>query len=298
MQRISLLNGAERTAWREARVTRPTVSVIMAAYQEPTAYLRSAIESILNQTLRSLELIIVLDDPKNLDARRIITRYAGKDGRVIVFVNETNLGRAASRNRAVDAARGEYIAVLDADDIAMPHRLEIQVKYMRKNRGIDLLFSGAYIIDAEGHKVERFIPGREKFAKIRHYFFTENLTIHSTMLVKSAILKELKYDPAFVRSQDYEFWLRCLAKGYLFDAVDEPLISYRIPALRNVDERIRKQFLYGKYGAKAFWKNFPHFAINGYYLWAYARYILFYIAIKMTPMPLLRVALRMKGARR
>lgn len=149
---------------------KPLVSVVMATYNEPEKYLKESIESILNQTFKDFEFIIVLDNPNNKKAEEIIKEYQQKDKRIIFIKNERNLGRGASRNKAVNIARGKYIAILDADDIALPKRLEKQFKYMENNRDIDLLFSWVYFIDENGNILKEFKPEKYKFKEIKKYF--------------------------------------------------------------------------------------------------------------------------------
>ena len=100
------------------------VSVIMPCYRESVFFFKTAVESILRQTYRNLELILILDDPDNLGLQQEGMQYAETDSRVRFYVNERNLKLAATLNRGLELAEGEFIARLDADDIAMPARIE------------------------------------------------------------------------------------------------------------------------------------------------------------------------------
>jgi len=131
----------------------PKISVVMTTYREPEEYLRKSIESILNQTFEDFEFIIVLDDPNNERNEKLIEEYAKKDNRIVFLKNERNLGRGASRNRAIDIAKGKYIAIIDADDIALPERLEKQFNFLEENEDVDLLFTWAYWIDEYSRKI-------------------------------------------------------------------------------------------------------------------------------------------------
>ena len=130
---------------------------------------------------------------KNLPKKTRVQRSINSLNKTsFVFIkNEKNLGRGASRNKAIDIAKGEYIAILDADDIALPKRLEKQFKYMDNNKDIDLLFGWVYFIDEDGNILKEFKPEKYKFKEIEKYFFKEHLTVHPSMMVKSKILKRL-----------------------------------------------------------------------------------------------------------
>ena len=103
----------------------PIVSVIMATYNDGK-FIKESIDSILNQTLTNFELIIV-NDASTDETQHILSGYI--DSRIIVLHNEENLGRSLARNRALEIARGEFVDVLDSDDVALPNRLEKQVLY-------------------------------------------------------------------------------------------------------------------------------------------------------------------------
>ncbi len=261
---------------------RVKVSVIMAAYREPETYLRQSIESILKQTFKDFEFIIVLDDPHNQKAEKIIKEYQRKDKRIIFVKNKKNLGRGATRNKAISIARGEYIAILDADDIALPNRLEEQTTYMQQYKNVDLLFSWVYIIDEHGKILKEFKPDKYKFAEIKKYFFIEHLTAHPSMMVKSNILKSLKYDEKLIRSQDYDFWIRCMANNYAFDVIEKFLLKYRVP-MEDYKQRIKKQFKYSKYSVIALWKNKKYFWKNIYFWKKFFWNLSMMLFIKLTP---------------
>ena len=168
----------------------------MSVYREPEKWLREAIESILNQTFRDFEFIIVLDDPNNKKAEGIIREYMKKDDRIVFLKNEKNGGMAYSLNRGIEVAKGKYIARMDADDISLPERLEKQYNYLEKNKDVDLLFTWAYYIDEKGDIIEEFKQDPDKFKpeKIKKYFFIEPLFCHPSLMARSEVLKKNKYD--------------------------------------------------------------------------------------------------------
>ncbi len=272
---------------------KPLVSVIMATYNEPEKYLRESIESILNQTFKNFEFIIVLDNPNNEKAEKIIKEYQQRDKRIVFIKNEKNLGRGASRNKAIDIANGRYIAILDADDIALPQRLEKQFKYMEDNKDVDLLFTWVYFIDEYGNILREFKPEKYKFKEIRKYFFKEHLTVHPSMMIKSDILKKIKYDEGLVRSQDYDLWIKCIAKNYKFDVIEEFLLKYRIPR-GNYGKRIKKQLNYSKNSLRALWKNKKYYWGNIYFWKCFLWHLSIVLFIMVMPKLLIKKFIYLK----
>ena len=106
----------------------PKVSVLVPVYRPREEYLRACIDSILSQTFRDFELLLLDDCPEDRTAEAVIKSYA--DGRIRYSRNPANLGISASRNLLIDMARGEYLAVMDHDDISLPERLEKETAYL------------------------------------------------------------------------------------------------------------------------------------------------------------------------
>ena len=254
----------------------------MSVYNEPEKFLRESIESILNQTFKDFEFIIVLDNPNNKKAEEIIKDYQKKDKRIIFIKNRKNLGLAASLNKGINLANGKYIARMDGDDISFPKRLEKQLRYMRKNKNTDLLFSWVYFIDENGNILREFKPERYKFKEIKKYFFKEQLLIHPTIFAKNKVLKNNLYDERQTKSQDYELWMRLMAKNYKFDIIQEFLLKYRIPK-ENYKKRIKKQLEYSKNSVRALWKNKKYFWNNIFFWKNFMWHLTMIIFIKSIP---------------
>ena len=106
----------------------PKVSVLVPLYNTDESYLKEMIESVLNQTFSDFELLLLNDSPENNCIRRIVDSYC--DERIRYLENSENLGISASRNKLLEMAGGEYLAIFDHDDVCLPNRLELQVAYM------------------------------------------------------------------------------------------------------------------------------------------------------------------------
>ncbi|WP_253254780.1 glycosyltransferase [Methanofervidicoccus sp. A16] len=271
----------------------PKISVVMATYRESEKYLRKSIESILNQTFQDFEFIIILDDPNNEKNEKLIEEYAKKDKRIVFLKNERNLGRGASRNRAIDIAKGKYVAIMDADDIALPERLEKQFNYLEENEDVDLLFTWAYWIDERDNIIGRFKPERYKIKNIKKYFFREHLLVHPSMMIKTEILKELKYNENLLRSQDYDLWIRCILNNYNFDVVEEFLLKYRV-IRENIEKRIKKQINYSKYSTLILRKYKKYFYRDIYFWKVFFFHISMYIFLIIVPKGLIKELVRIK----
>ena len=143
------------------------VSVLMSTYNESELELRLAIESILNQTYRNIEFIIVSDNPQNTMLQNIINEYQKKDRRIKVILNNENLGLPRSLNKGIEQARGKYIARMDADDISLPNRIEEEMDFMLINN-LDMVAALQINIDAVSYThldvYKRQLLGKPKFS--------------------------------------------------------------------------------------------------------------------------------------
>jgi glycosyltransferase involved in cell wall biosynthesis len=200
------------------------VSVVMAVFNGEK-YLREAIESILNQTLRDFEFIIV-DDGSNDGTPGILREYKEKDNRIKIITNKENIGLTKSLNKAIKVAKGEYIARQDADDISLPERLEKQVDFLDKNRNVGVVGTFYYEINKEGKVI-----GRKTFPcdneRLRKSLIKYNPFFHgSVMIRKEVFLKVGLYNENFKKAQDYEFWFR-VANFYKLANIPEFLTKRR-----------------------------------------------------------------------
>lgn len=194
----------------------PLVSVVMPVYNG-SAYLGQAIESVLSQTYRNLELIVV-DDCSKDDSLQVIGRYAA-DARIVLLRNEANAGVAASRNRALAQSRGRYVTFLDQDDVWLPRKLELQVAAMAAHPRVGLLHAEYARIDPAGQLMGRakdFPAARfanteapvevdDVFAEI---FVSNDIQPLTSMIPRDVLDAVGHFDPRLRGTDDYELWLR------------------------------------------------------------------------------------------
>lgn len=204
----------------------PEITVIMSVYNSGE-YLRDSIKSILNQTYKNFEFLII-DDCSIDNSIDLIKEYASKDLRTKYFINSTNLGLAKSLNKLINVARGEYIARMDADDISLPHRFDMQLRVFEKYPDIDLIFGDTLNIDKNGNDIcHCWIPNSiEKILKELSHF---NYVRHPTVMVKKeTLIKFNGYNPFFRTGQDGELWIRMRDNGAKFYYLQKTLLLYRL----------------------------------------------------------------------
>lgn len=199
----------------------PKVSVIMPAYNAE-AYIKEAMDSILCQTFGDFELI-VLNDCSGDSTEQIILSY--DDPRVVYLKNEKNLGVAGTLNRGLEHAKGEYIARMDSDDIAMPQRLERQVKHLDDHPDLLACGSNAVLFGQVASESNTDMPLDYKSVCIR--LALTNAFVHPTMLLRREALAHVRYDSGFEGREDYRMWMVLSRQGQM-ENLPEPLLRYRI----------------------------------------------------------------------
>lgn len=185
------------------------ISILMGAYNcEKT--LKSSIDSIINQTYPNWEFI-VCDDASSDSTWEIIQNYAQLDSRIIAIQNKKNLGLAGTLNECLKKATGSYIARQDGDDTSTPERLERQLQFLKMHPEIDVLSTDAFLCDDKGkvwgERISSKLIKKTDWAK-------GSQVIHACVLMKASILHKVNgYDPKAIRVEDYDLWMRILAKG-------------------------------------------------------------------------------------
>lgn len=198
----------------------PKISVIMPAYNAEK-YIAEAIDSILGQTFGDFEFII-LNDCSTDRTEEIILSY--DDPRIVYLKNEQNMGVAATLNRGLEIAKGEYIARMDADDISLPERFEKQTTMLNKDCLLAAIGSNAIIFNEDGTKQYTNVP--VGFRNIKITMPISNPFIHPAMMMRKSMLTGLEYDSVFEGREDYRLWM-CLSQRYAMDNLPDRLLKYR-----------------------------------------------------------------------
>lgn len=203
------------------------ISVIMSVYKESEEYLRKSIESILAQTLHDFEYIIVLDNPDNKIAIKILNEYAERDRRIKFFINEKNMGLTKSLNRALEYVSGDYVVRMDADDISEPDRLENQLEYLTK-MNLDFVGSSMRRISETGEIVMQITNKSYPPEIVNKLLMFDDCVPHPTWMLKTEVYKELNGYREIDTCEDYDFLLRALKRGFRIGICDKILLNYRI----------------------------------------------------------------------
>ncbi|MBF2003621.1 MAG: glycosyltransferase family 2 protein [Synechococcales cyanobacterium C42_A2020_086] len=211
----------------------PTVSVLMPVYNSER-YVAQAIESILNQTFSDFELLIINDGSTDRSLS-ILQRYAAQDPRIRLFSRE-NQGIARTRNELLHRATGEFIAVLDSDDIALPDRLARQLQFLRQHPEVVCLGSAYQIMDSAG-RVLTALPVPLDDAEIQRLALAGHASIfQSCVMMRRAVVLDIGgYNNALPPAEDLDLWLRLGEVGQLAN-LPEVLVQYRVHA-NSVSER-------------------------------------------------------------
>lgn len=203
----------------------PRVSVVMPVYNGEK-HLAQAIDSVLGQTFGDFELIIV-DDGSTDGTAQMLAGYGQRDQRVRVYHQE-NQGVTVSRNAGCRVARGEYIAVLDADDVSLPQRLERQVRWLDAHSGIGVLGSWIDEIDSKGVS-QRILRWSTAAGIIRWSLICgENYICHSSVMMRRDLVADLGfYRPEVRLAEDYDLWSRASLVTQIA-IIPEVLVRYRV----------------------------------------------------------------------
>ncbi|WP_272539873.1 glycosyltransferase [Providencia sp. PROV197] len=200
------------------------VSVILPVYNAEK-FLYEAIDSIIRQTYKNLQIIIINDGStdRSLD---IINSF---DDKRILIITRENKGLIYTLNEGLHLSKGSYIARMDADDIARFDRIEKQLRFLKKNKNVAIVGSYANLIDEDGNDIGlKKKPHSDKIIKAICFFGSP--FIHpSVMFNKNLIKEELYYSNNFVHAEDYELWARLIANEELnFFNIKDTLLKYRI----------------------------------------------------------------------
>ncbi len=205
-------------------IEQPLVSVIIPCFNAEK-FVEMAIRSIMNQTYKNLEILIV-DDCSTDSTYEILDRLAKSDKRIVLEKNEQNLKIVTTLNKLVLKAKGKYIARMDADDISAPDRIEKQVEFMDNNYEYGICGTNAYIINSKNKIIEEsLLPNTntdiQKAINVHSVFF------HPSIMIRADLYKKNLYDNKFLYAEDFELWQRLLkiTKG---ENIDQRLFFYRI----------------------------------------------------------------------
>lgn len=224
-------------------IGKPLVSVLMSVFNEPEPLLRESIESILSQSISGFEFIIVCDKPERREKVNLLLQTY-KDDRIHFYANENNVGLAMSLNRAFKYSNADFIARMDADDVAEVHRFEKQLNILES--GVyDLVFSRYNYIDEESRILDSFEEQDYYESDVLSKTVSVNPHIihHPTVMFTRKIFEKVGGYRNFPCSQDADLWLRMQEAGCRFVMLPDRLLRYRINPLSVSSKRWYQQQL-------------------------------------------------------
>jgi glycosyltransferase involved in cell wall biosynthesis len=188
------------------------------------AYLSKAIQSVLSQTFDAFELLIV-DDGSTDRSSEIANSFA--DPRIRIIRNENNKGQAFAQNQGVKAAQGEYVAILGADDEALPDRLATEVYYLDAHDDICMVGTAYYLMDSWGRLIGHVHVVTEPIVVRWRLLFGNPIGAPTVMIRREVFEKVGGFDETIICSEDMEMWGRVCAYGKI-GQIDQPLTKYRV----------------------------------------------------------------------
>lgn len=206
-------------------MNKPKISVIMSVYNGEEL-LKETMDSILRQTFKDFELIVI-DDCSTDSSLNILQDYAKSDERIKILHNEKNIRLQASLNRGIDAACGEFIARVDADDVMRVDRLEKQYKFMKKHSNLSMSACKFYWY-IDGEIVTNPMIQRLDSASVNARLLFSNPICHPCVIMKTEVAKKMKYLVEFTCSEDLELWTRMVLNKNKIAIQRERMMLYRI----------------------------------------------------------------------
>lgn len=206
------------------------VTVVMAVWHgDQPDHVDAAIRSVLTQTHGLLDVLIVKNGPVSWAVNDVINQHRAADPRARILELAENVGPARARNHAIEHATGEFIAILDADDIAEPTRLERQLHFLAEHSA-DLIGSAYFVIDDRGNiTATKHVPLSPK--AIRNAMVLFNPICNSTVLARTDVLKQQPYPDTTTRGitfgEDFALWVELARSGYVLRNTGEHLVRFR-----------------------------------------------------------------------
>jgi len=199
----------------------PKISVVMPVY-DAEKYLSEAIQSVLTQTFSDFEFIISYDESAD-GSLEIIKKYQNMDDRIVLLTGNSR-GLVRSLNDAIDIAKGEYIARMDADDISLPSRFEDQLNYIDKE---ELDICGTFIKSFNENNCFGITEYPEKDQDVKFVLMFMTSFAHPSVIIRKSIFNRLKYE-SYKYAEDYKLWTDVALKGYRMGNLNKALLKYRV----------------------------------------------------------------------
>lgn len=207
-------------------MSNPLVSVLIPCYNVED-YVVESVSSILKQTYKNLEIIIINDCSSDNTGSKLL-ELASKDSRIRIYNNETNLKLIQTLNKGVGLCNGKYIARMDADDISFPTRIEKQVSFLEQNIDYDIVGTMFYTFRT-GKSKRNLYKNPKTYEELQAYLLFRSGICHPSVMIRKTLFSELglKFEERYLHVEDYALWSKALYLTKLAN-LDEPLLYYRV----------------------------------------------------------------------
>lgn len=219
------------------------ISILMPVHNEEE-FMEEAIKSVLNQTMKDWELIIINDRSKDR-TKKIAEKYTKKDKRIVLINLGKNKGwKSGALNKGLEKAKGEYICFLDGDDTYVENKLRIQINYIKKHKDIDMIYGLTKIfgrgertrtntlLKPDGINLKELLKQRAKKnidnLEVGEFFGLKGAIANCSVMIKKEIFRKCKFDEKLKRTQDYDMWFQIIGKGYKMAPIKRVFYNYRI----------------------------------------------------------------------
>jgi glycosyltransferase involved in cell wall biosynthesis len=251
----AFFNGTPCSCKAHIEGSAPLVSIIMSV-KNGYQFIGEAVDSIINQTYKNWELLIFNDGSTDRTLDRL---NVYEDSRIVIFSDVSSHGLPKRLNFLIAQAKGDFIARMDADDIMVRQRLEMQVGFLLTNPEVDVVGSYAQEIDEKGADL-RVRVAEPCVRSAKELSIKNRFLIHPSLMIRKEFYDENLYQVTLNRAEDYELWLRTYNK-YSFDVIRQPLIKYRVYK-KSYSKLAKSHWV----GLKAIRKNKSQFSKSDFYL--------------------------------
>ena len=238
------------------------ISVLMSVYNEKLSEIEQSINSVLSQSFRDFELIIVLDRPDFYEGKQLLQKYADADPRVKIIENPQNIGLAMSMNKAAQCAKGEYLLRMDADDICYPGRFQKEYDAICQGN-YDLVCGNYDFIDENGALLAQKVPTFSD-RQLAALLPLRNIIHHPTVIMTAELFRKVGGYRDYPCAQDYDLWLRMKCCGCKMHMMHEKLIKYRVRSNSTTVQKRYKQSCTGEYIRSLYKNNMSGYSYEGY----------------------------------
>lgn len=212
------------------------ISVLIPIYNDER-YIKDCVKSVKNQTFEDFECLIGFNGTTD-GSREIVDSLIKNDPRFIVFDFKNDAGKSKTLNKLFPLSSGEYICLLDGDDIWAPNKLEEQISFMVKNTGTDVCSSWCYYINETGDITGELKTVENHESIIKKCFEGDNQIVNSAFMARRYTIKAINgWDETLPALEDYDMWIKMLREGFNFYNIQSSLIKHRLHQSSNFNAK-------------------------------------------------------------